>query len=227
MEIEKDELNVLESLQESIISKNKEKNESKNTTADDLFGKIFGEDLRALLPISKLQAKDEIQHVLFKYHMAAMQDSLQRKLNSLAMVDDNVSPSKTEKTQSSNNFGKNFQANFSPNFSINSLGGNHHHSVKSVQMRGYFWSVFSCIRTEYGDLLHKMCQYVSVKYQLNLTKIENGRRDCLQITFVTLNGFCLLSKPLLLINKYIFYSSFPVLLTYLSRHSTVPLLLLT
>ena len=185
---------MLESLQESIISKNKEKNENKNTTADDLFGKIFGEDLRALPSISKLQANDEIQHVFFKYRMAAMQDSLQRKLNSIAMVDDNVSPSKTEKTQSSNNFGKNFQANFSPNFSINSLGGSHHHCVKSVQVRGYFWSVFSCIRTEYGDLLRKMCQYVSVKYQLNLTKIENGRRDCLQITFVTLNGFCLLSK---------------------------------
>ena len=24
------------------------------------------------------------------------------------------------------------------------------HCVKSVQMRSYFWSVFSCIRTEYG-----------------------------------------------------------------------------
>ena len=29
------------------------------------------------------------------------------------------------------------------------------HSLKSVQMRSYFWSVFSCIRTEYGDLLRK------------------------------------------------------------------------
>ena len=27
------------------------------------------------------------------------------------------------------------------------------HCVKSVQMRSYFWSVFSCIRTEYEDLL--------------------------------------------------------------------------
>ena len=26
------------------------------------------------------------------------------------------------------------------------------HSVKSVQIRSSFWSVFSCIRTEYGDL---------------------------------------------------------------------------
>ena len=26
------------------------------------------------------------------------------------------------------------------------------HCVKSVQMRNYFWSAFSCIRTEYGDL---------------------------------------------------------------------------
>ena len=26
------------------------------------------------------------------------------------------------------------------------------HCVKSVQIRSFFWSVFSCIRTEYGDL---------------------------------------------------------------------------
>ena len=26
------------------------------------------------------------------------------------------------------------------------------HCVKSVQIQSYFWSVFSCIRTEYGDL---------------------------------------------------------------------------
>ena len=26
------------------------------------------------------------------------------------------------------------------------------HCVKSVQIRSYFWSVFSCLRTEYGDL---------------------------------------------------------------------------
>ena len=30
---------------------------------------------------------------------------------------------------------------------------NYHHCVKSVQIWSYFWSVFSCIRTEYGDLL--------------------------------------------------------------------------
>ena len=53
MEIEKKELNALESFQESIMSKNKEKNKSKNTTADDLFGKMVGEDLKALPPISK------------------------------------------------------------------------------------------------------------------------------------------------------------------------------
>ena len=29
------------------------------------------------------------------------------------------------------------------------------HCVKSVQIRSFFWSVFSCIWTEYGDLLRK------------------------------------------------------------------------
>ena len=60
MEIEKKELNALESFQKSIMSKNKEKNESKNTTADDLFGKMVGEYLKALPPIFKLQARSEI-----------------------------------------------------------------------------------------------------------------------------------------------------------------------
>ena len=29
------------------------------------------------------------------------------------------------------------------------------HCVKSVQIRSFFWSIFSCIRTEYGDLRNK------------------------------------------------------------------------
>ena len=27
------------------------------------------------------------------------------------------------------------------------------HCLKSVQIRSYFWSVFSCIQTEYGEVL--------------------------------------------------------------------------
>ena len=34
------------------------------------------------------------------------------------------------------------------------------HYVKSVQIRSYFWSVFSCIRTKYGDLLCKSPYWV-------------------------------------------------------------------
>ena len=30
------------------------------------------------------------------------------------------------------------------------------HCVKSVQIRSHFWSVFSCIRTEYRDLRSKI-----------------------------------------------------------------------
>ena len=29
------------------------------------------------------------------------------------------------------------------------------HCVKSVQIRSFFWSLFPCIRTEYGDLRSK------------------------------------------------------------------------
>ena len=42
----------------------------------------------------------------------------------------------------------------------------HLHCVKSVQTRGYFWSAFSCIRTEYRDLWTKsLC---SVRIQENM-----------------------------------------------------------
>ena len=97
MENEKKDLNVQESLQEFIMSKNKEKNQNKNANADDLFGKMVGEDLKALPPISKVLARNEIQNVLFKYRMAAMQYSLQRKVKSTTMVDDTFLPSKTGK----------------------------------------------------------------------------------------------------------------------------------
>ena len=33
------------------------------------------------------------------------------------------------------------------------IRGTHIHCVKSVQLRSFFWSVFSCIRTEYGEIL--------------------------------------------------------------------------
>ena len=40
--------------------------------------------------------------------------------------------------------------------------------VKSVQIAIFFWPVFSCIWTEYGDLLHK--SHYSVKLQENTNK---------------------------------------------------------
>ena len=91
----KKELNVLDSLQESIMTIMSKKKK----------------DLKLLPPTPKLQAWNEIQNVLFKNCMAIMQNSLHRKLNSTAIVDDSFSPSKTRKTQSLNNFGNNFQAN--------------------------------------------------------------------------------------------------------------------
>ena len=37
------------------------------------------------------------------------------------------------------------------------------HYVKSVQIRSYFWSVFSCIPTKYGDLLCKYPYWVRIQ----------------------------------------------------------------
>ena len=41
------------------------------------------------------------------------------------------------------------------------------HCMKSVQVRSYFWSVFSCIRTEYGDLRSIHCEYRKVRTRNN------------------------------------------------------------
>ena len=45
-----------------------------------------------------------------------------------------------------------------------------YHCVKSVQIRSFFWSVFSCIRTECGDLLGK--SPYSVRIQKNTDQSE-------------------------------------------------------
>ena len=43
------------------------------------------------------------------------------------------------------------------------LLSNKDHSVKSVQIRRYFWSFFSFIRTEYGDLRSKSSYSVRIQ----------------------------------------------------------------
>ena len=47
--------------------------------------------------------------------------------------------------------------------------------VKSVQIRSYFWSVFSCIRTEYGpeitpylDTFHAVIIRINVNFDCNI-----------------------------------------------------------
>ena len=46
------------------------------------------------------------------------------------------------------------------------------HCVKSVQIRSFFWSVFSCIRTEYGDLLRKSPYSVRIQENTDQKKLH-------------------------------------------------------
>ena len=55
------------------------------------------------------------------------------------MLDDNSSPSKTGKTQSSNIFENNFQANFLPNSSTNFSVGSHH-CIHGMSMNNFLQS---------------------------------------------------------------------------------------
>ena len=45
--------------------------------------------------------------------------------------------------------------------------GHYIHCVKSIQIRSYFWSVFPCIRTGYGDLLIFLYSDGIVVYEVN------------------------------------------------------------
>ena len=42
------------------------------------------------------------------------------------------------------------------------------HKRSYVQIRSYFWSVFSCIRTEYGEILHISPYSVRIKENTDL-----------------------------------------------------------
>ena len=45
------------------------------------------------------------------------------------------------------------------------------HYVKSVQIRSFFWSVLSCVYTEYGDLL------VNLRIQSEYKKIQTRKNS--------------------------------------------------
>ena len=46
------------------------------------------------------------------------------------------------------------------------------HCVKSVQIRNFFWSVFSCIRTKYGDLLRKFPYLIRIQENMDQKKLR-------------------------------------------------------
>jgi len=131
--VEMKELALLESLQNSIVNKKGKSDSNSQTCADDLFGKMVGEDIKTLPPIFKLQARNEIQNVIFKYRMASMQDSLQRKLSSTNLVDGSHSPAKMSSNNMSNNLSNMYQNQFSPNSSGTSSSTSNHwiHSMNS------------------------------------------------------------------------------------------------
>ena len=46
--------------------------------------------------------------------------------------------------------------------------------MKSIQIRSYFWSVFSCIRNEYGDLLRKSSHSVQMQENTDQYGVISG-----------------------------------------------------
>ena len=48
------------------------------------------------------------------------------------------------------------------------------HCMKSIQSRSFFWSVFSCIRTEYRDLLGKSPYFLRIQENTDQKKLRFG-----------------------------------------------------
>ena len=47
-----------------------------------------------------------------------------------------------------------------------------HHCVKSVQIRSFFWSAFSRIRTEYGEILRIFPYSVQIRENMDQKKLR-------------------------------------------------------
>ena len=59
--------------------------------------------------------------------------------------------------------------------------------VKSVQIRSFFWSLFSCIRNEYGYLLRK--NPYSVRIQENKDQKKTPYLDTFHAVKLSFSGF--------------------------------------
>ena len=86
------------------------------------------------------------------------------------------------------------------------------HCVKSVQIRSYFWSVFSCIWTEYGDLqsnLRIQSKYRKIRTRNNSVLGHFSRSDplfSLLFDVYLKNNFELKLKPFDQNHRFLFYA---------------------
>ena len=85
---------------------------------------------------------------------------------------------------------KNKRGPFFQNFQVSNIYGNGH-CVKSVQIRSYFWSVFSSVRTEYGDFkINSMANQIVADFDCGLRcKSKHKFQDCLKILLLMLSEF--------------------------------------
>ena len=116
-----------------MIDDNFSPSKTEKTQSSNNFGKKFQDNFS---PNSSTNSSGGSHHWI---HGININNSLQIKLNSTAMVDENFSPSKKRKTQSSNNLGNNFQVNFSPNSRTN-YSGRTHHWIHGMNMNNYDFS---------------------------------------------------------------------------------------
>ena len=63
------------------------------------------------------------------------------------------------------------------------------HRVKSAQIRTFFWSVFSCIRTEYKKIRTIKTPYLGTFHAMTATTLLDIRDNLLKVILLPF-GFC-------------------------------------
>ena len=72
----------------------------------------------------------------------------------------------------------------------------HKHWVKSVQIGSYFWSLFSCIRTEYAEILVSLCiksECGKIRTRKNCVFRHFSRSARVAYTLTCLKSKCIMS----------------------------------
>ena len=89
------------------------------------------------------------------------------------------------------------------------------HCVKSVQIRSYLWSVFSCIRTEYGEILRISPYSARKRENTDQKKLRIWKLFTQCSYFISFVTWCILSRIISCIHTFTYISLYTYICMYI------------